>query len=175
MIVTGDLDEGERWLQRAGPALEADAGPGIRMLAHIVSGMLQAGRGCLNEAAGEFGAAKGLGSRLTGSHAQANQVTGWCRGSLRGGPPCPRAAAPGGRPRVNVSRYGLVAWLTPMVSGGASSPQCRHSPDAGSPAGRGTMRGLVIVTAASSPPAAHSPPEMSTAVLNPAASASGCR
>jgi LuxR family transcriptional regulator, maltose regulon positive regulatory protein len=77
MIFTGDLDEGERWLRRAGPALEADAGPGIRLLAHIVSGMLQAGRGCLNEAAKEFGAAESLGSRLTGSHAQANQVTGW--------------------------------------------------------------------------------------------------
>src|SRR5690348_8425521 len=45
MIFTGDLDEGERWLQRAGPALEADAGPGIRLLAHIVNGMLQTGRG----------------------------------------------------------------------------------------------------------------------------------
>jgi LuxR family transcriptional regulator, maltose regulon positive regulatory protein len=77
MIFTGDLDEGERWLRRAGPALEADAGPGIRLLAHIVSGMLQVGRGHLREAAWEFGAAESLGSRLTGSHAQANQVTGW--------------------------------------------------------------------------------------------------
>jgi LuxR family maltose regulon positive regulatory protein len=39
--------------------------------------MLQAGRGRLHEAAGEFGAAESLGSQLTGSHAQANQVTGW--------------------------------------------------------------------------------------------------
>jgi LuxR family transcriptional regulator, maltose regulon positive regulatory protein len=77
MIFTGDLDEGERWLRRAGPALEADAGPGIRLLAHVVSGMLQAGRGRLHEAAAEFGAAESLGSQLTGSHAQANQVTGW--------------------------------------------------------------------------------------------------
>jgi LuxR family maltose regulon positive regulatory protein len=77
MIYTGDFDEGERWLQRTVPALEVDAGPGIRLLAHIARGMLQAGRGRLHEAAGEFGAAERLRSRLTGSHALANQVTGW--------------------------------------------------------------------------------------------------
>jgi len=51
MIYAGDLDEGERWLQRATRALEGDTGPGIGLLAHIVSGMLQAGRGRLLEAA----------------------------------------------------------------------------------------------------------------------------
>ena len=77
MIYTGDFDEGERWLQRTARALEADAGPGIRLLAHIVSGMLQAGRGRLHEAVEEFGAAERLRSQLTGSHALASQVTGW--------------------------------------------------------------------------------------------------
>jgi len=77
MIYTGDFDEGERWLQRTARALEADTGPGIRLLTHIASGMLQAGRGRLHEAAEEFGAAEGLRSQLTGSHALANQVTGW--------------------------------------------------------------------------------------------------
>jgi LuxR family transcriptional regulator, maltose regulon positive regulatory protein len=56
MIFTGDFDEGERWLQRAAPALEADAGPSIRLLAHIVSGMLQVGRR-LHEAVKELEAA----------------------------------------------------------------------------------------------------------------------
>jgi len=77
MIYIGDFDEGERWLQRAARALEADTGPGIRLLTHIASGMLQAGRGRLHEALGEFGAAERLRSQLTGSHALANQVTGW--------------------------------------------------------------------------------------------------
>ena len=77
LIYTGDLDEGERWLQRAGHALETDAGPGITLLAHIVTGMLEAGRGRLPEAAGEFGTAERLRSQLTGTHALANQVTGW--------------------------------------------------------------------------------------------------
>jgi LuxR family transcriptional regulator, maltose regulon positive regulatory protein len=77
MIYTGDFDEGERWLRRTRGALEADAGPGIRLLAHIGNGMLQAGRGRLHEAVEEFGAAESLRSELTGTHALANQVTGW--------------------------------------------------------------------------------------------------
>ncbi len=77
MIFTGDFDEGERWLQRAARALGADTGPGIRLLAHIASGMLQAGRDRLHEAVEEFGAAERLRSQLTGSHALASQVTGW--------------------------------------------------------------------------------------------------
>ena len=77
MIFMGDLDEGERWLQRAARALEADTGPGIGLLAHMASGMLAAGRGRLHEAVEEFGAAEGLRSQLAGSHALANQVTGW--------------------------------------------------------------------------------------------------
>ena len=77
MIYTGDLDEGERWLRRAGHALEIDAGPGISLLAHIAGGMLAAGRGRLPEALQEFGAAEYLGSQFTGSHALASQVTGW--------------------------------------------------------------------------------------------------
>ena len=77
MIYTGDLDDGERWLRRAERALEGDTGPGIRLLTHIVNGMLQAGRGRLPEAVQEFGAAERLRSQLTGSHVLANQVTGW--------------------------------------------------------------------------------------------------
>ena len=61
MIHTGDLDEGERWLQRAARALEADTGPGIRLLTHIASGMLQVGLGRLHEAAeGDPAAALGV-------------------------------------------------------------------------------------------------------------------
>jgi len=45
MVWTGEFDEGERWLQRTARALQADTGPDIRLLVHIASGMLQAGRG----------------------------------------------------------------------------------------------------------------------------------
>ncbi len=77
VIWMGDLDEGERWLQRAAQALQTDAGPGIRVLMHIAGGMLQAGRGRLPSALDEFSAAEGLRSQLMGSHALASQVTGW--------------------------------------------------------------------------------------------------
>ena len=77
LVWTGELDEGERWLQRTERALHTDTGPDIRLLVHIVSGMLQAGRGGRHEALREFSAAERLGSQLADSHALANQVTGW--------------------------------------------------------------------------------------------------
>jgi LuxR family maltose regulon positive regulatory protein len=76
-IWTGDLNEGERWLQRAAQAVRGDAGPDIRVLMHFAGGMLQAGRGRLTAALEEFSAAEGLRSQLAGPHALASQVTGW--------------------------------------------------------------------------------------------------
>src|SRR5260370_26539383 len=77
MVWLGEFDEGERWLRRTERALQTDTGPDIRLLVHIVSGMLQAGRGRRREALEEFSAAEHLGSQLEGSHALASQVTGW--------------------------------------------------------------------------------------------------
>jgi len=77
LVWTGEFDEGERWLQRTEQALQTDTGPGIGLLVHIASGMLQAGRGRRHEALEEFSAAEHLRSRLEGSHALASQVTGW--------------------------------------------------------------------------------------------------
>jgi LuxR family maltose regulon positive regulatory protein len=77
MTWTGKFGEGERWLQRTERALQTDTGPGITLLLHIASGMLQAGRGRHHQALEEFSAAERLGSQLEGSHAQASQVTGW--------------------------------------------------------------------------------------------------
>jgi LuxR family transcriptional regulator, maltose regulon positive regulatory protein len=77
LVWTGELDEGERWLQRTARALQTDTGPDIRLLVHIVSGMLQACRGRHHEALQEFSAAELLGSQLADSHALASQVTGW--------------------------------------------------------------------------------------------------
>jgi LuxR family transcriptional regulator, maltose regulon positive regulatory protein len=77
LVWTGDFDEGERWLQRTAQALQTDAGPDIRLLLHHGSGMLHACRGRHREALEEFGAADYLRSQLDGSHALADQVTGW--------------------------------------------------------------------------------------------------
>lgn len=77
VIWTGEFDEGERWVQRAVRALQADSGPGIRQLVHLATGMLHAGRGRHQEALLEFTAAERLRSQLAGPHALASQVTGW--------------------------------------------------------------------------------------------------
>jgi LuxR family maltose regulon positive regulatory protein len=77
MAWTGDFEEGDRWLERTARALQADTGPDLRLLVHITSGMLQAGRGRHREALGEFSAAEYLGSQLAESHALANRVSGW--------------------------------------------------------------------------------------------------
>jgi ATP/maltotriose-dependent transcriptional regulator MalT len=77
VIWTGDLDQGERLLQRAAQALLADTGPDIRLLMHIVGGMLQAGRGRPQQALEEFSAAERLRAQLVGSHALGNKVTAW--------------------------------------------------------------------------------------------------
>ena len=77
LVWTGEFDEGGRWLQRTERALQTDTGPGIRLLVHVASGMLLAGRGRRHEALEEFSAAEHLRSQLEGSHALASQVTGW--------------------------------------------------------------------------------------------------
>jgi LuxR family maltose regulon positive regulatory protein len=77
MVWTGEFDQAERWLQRAMRALQADTGADIRLLVHIVNGMLRACRGHHHEALQEFSAAEHLGSQLADSHALASQVTGW--------------------------------------------------------------------------------------------------
>ena len=77
LVWTGEFDEGERWLQRTEQALQTDTGPGIRLLLHLATGMLHAGRGHHHEALEEFRAAEHLQSQLAGSHAMASQVTGW--------------------------------------------------------------------------------------------------
>jgi LuxR family maltose regulon positive regulatory protein len=77
MVWTGQFDEGQRWLERTAQALRTDAGPGIRQLLHITTGILLACRGSSRAALDEFSAAEHLRARLAGPHALASQVTGW--------------------------------------------------------------------------------------------------
>jgi LuxR family transcriptional regulator, maltose regulon positive regulatory protein len=77
LIWTGELDEGERWLQRALRARPADTGPDIGLLLGHTTGMLPACRGRHHEALPEFAAADRLQSQLAASHALASQMTGW--------------------------------------------------------------------------------------------------
>ena len=50
MVWLGEFDEGERWLRRTVRALQADTGPDMGLLVHVVSGMLPAVRGRHHEA-----------------------------------------------------------------------------------------------------------------------------
>ena len=77
MVWTGEFDEAGRWLQRTLRALQADTGADIRLLVHMVSGMLQAGRGRHHEALQEFSEAEYLGSQLADSQALATRTTRW--------------------------------------------------------------------------------------------------
>jgi LuxR family maltose regulon positive regulatory protein len=76
MIWTGAFDEGERWLRRTEQALQSDAGPPMRLLLHIVTGMLYAGRGHHREALDEFTAALQMQSWL-GPNTLVSMVTSW--------------------------------------------------------------------------------------------------
>ncbi len=76
-IWIGEFGEGERWLRRAARALEADDAPGVRLLLHLVTGMLRAGRGCPREALEEFRAAGRLQPQLVSPLALKSQLTGW--------------------------------------------------------------------------------------------------
>jgi LuxR family maltose regulon positive regulatory protein len=77
LIWMAEINEGETWLRSASRALQSDAGPGIRLLLHLVTGMLRAARGSNHEALEEFIAADSLRSRLAAPQALASQVTGW--------------------------------------------------------------------------------------------------
>jgi LuxR family transcriptional regulator, maltose regulon positive regulatory protein len=76
-ILTGELDEAERWLQRTARAVETDTGPVIRLLLHHGNGMLWSGHGRLRAALAEYRAAEELQAELEGSHALAGQLAGW--------------------------------------------------------------------------------------------------
>ena len=76
-ILTGEFDEAERWLARAGRAVETDTGPVIRLLVHHGNGMLASGRGVLGVALSEYRAAEELQAGLEGVYALVGQLAGW--------------------------------------------------------------------------------------------------
>ena len=78
MVLLGEFDEGERWLQRTERALQTDTGPDITLLLHQTAGILHAGRGRHHEALEELSAAEDLGSQLADdSQALAGRTTRW--------------------------------------------------------------------------------------------------
>jgi LuxR family transcriptional regulator, maltose regulon positive regulatory protein len=75
LIWTGEFDEGDGWLRRAARALESDAGPPMRLLLHLGTGLLLSGRHRQREALAEYSAAEHLQAQLEGSHALMRQLT----------------------------------------------------------------------------------------------------
>ncbi|HEY6786435.1 MAG TPA: LuxR C-terminal-related transcriptional regulator, partial [Trebonia sp.] len=77
LIWTGEYDEGDRWLRRAARALETDTGSLIRLVLHLCTGVLFAGRQMRRQALAEFSAAEDLQAQLAGPHALERQLTSW--------------------------------------------------------------------------------------------------
>jgi LuxR family maltose regulon positive regulatory protein len=77
LILTGQFDEADSRLRRAARALETHAGPGIRLLLQMATGMLLSGRGKPREALAEYNAAGCLQAQMEGLHACAGQLAGW--------------------------------------------------------------------------------------------------
>jgi LuxR family transcriptional regulator, maltose regulon positive regulatory protein len=76
-IWMGEFDEGEAWLQRASDLPAEQIEPAARVLLHLATGMLHAGRGEHRLALEQYTDAARAQSLLTGSHALAPQIAGW--------------------------------------------------------------------------------------------------
>jgi LuxR family transcriptional regulator, maltose regulon positive regulatory protein len=76
-IWVGEFDEGERWLRRAWEVADPHVDPAAAVLLHVVTGMLQAGRGEHRSALEAFAAAAQAQSQLTGVHALVPLIIGW--------------------------------------------------------------------------------------------------
>ena len=77
MIWMGEFDDGEQWLDRARHATQSGSEPGIRLLLHLIEGMLQAARGRHRQALEEFTAAGQVQALMAGKHALTTRVTSW--------------------------------------------------------------------------------------------------
>jgi LuxR family maltose regulon positive regulatory protein len=77
LVLTGEFDHGEEWLERARRATEAGGEPGLRLLIHLISGLLQAARDRHREALADLIAADQVRAGITGKHAFASRVTAW--------------------------------------------------------------------------------------------------
>ncbi|MEN3305952.1 MAG: LuxR family transcriptional regulator, maltose regulon positive regulatory protein [Micromonosporaceae bacterium] len=77
LIWTGEFDHGEQWLDRARRATRAGGEPGIRLLIHLISALLPAGRGQYREALAELVAAGQVQAVMVGQHALTPRVTAW--------------------------------------------------------------------------------------------------
>ncbi|MBG0850366.1 AAA family ATPase [Streptomyces spinoverrucosus] len=76
-IWMGEFDDGEHWLDRATQAGRSGVEPGIRLVVHLVTGVMHAARGHLDRALAEFEAATQVNARMVGEHALSARVASW--------------------------------------------------------------------------------------------------
>lgn len=77
LICAGEFDQGTQMLERARRATQSEGEPGIRLLVHLVSAMLPAARGQLQETLAELTAAEQVQSHMRGEHGLWSRVTAW--------------------------------------------------------------------------------------------------
>lgn len=77
LICTGEFDQGQQWLERARRGTQSEGEPGVRLLVHLVSAMLPAARGQLQETLAELTAAEQVQSHMRGEHGLWSRVIGW--------------------------------------------------------------------------------------------------
>ncbi len=77
LILTGEFDHGEQWLERARRATPSAGEPGIQLLVHLISAILPAARGQYHEALNELRAAGQVQSLMVGQHALSSRVMAW--------------------------------------------------------------------------------------------------
>jgi LuxR family maltose regulon positive regulatory protein len=75
LILTGEFDHGERWLDRARRATQGGGEPGIRLLVHLVSALVPAARGRYAEALAALAAAARVQAQMTEEHALTLRIT----------------------------------------------------------------------------------------------------
>jgi LuxR family maltose regulon positive regulatory protein len=77
LIWTGQFDLAEHWLDRAKRATQAEGEPGIRLLVHLSSAILQAARGHSHRALDEFAAARQMQALMVSEHGLTIRVNAW--------------------------------------------------------------------------------------------------
>ncbi|HZE50202.1 MAG TPA: AAA family ATPase, partial [Jatrophihabitantaceae bacterium] len=77
LISTGDLDRGERWLDRARRATPTAGEPGIQLLIHLLAALPPAARGQYDQALTELRAAAQVQAHMAGRHALTSWVVAW--------------------------------------------------------------------------------------------------
>ena len=82
LIVTGEFERGELWLERARRVTPAAGEPGLRLLLHMISAYLPAIRGQHDQALAELATAARVQQTMAGSHALTPRVIAWTIATL---------------------------------------------------------------------------------------------